>query len=70
MKILISTEINTFSWVEKRKKTASFREQNQGAIWVLVCAAAAVEYKIPHSYLHYRLHYISENIKLKLLPEL
>ena len=44
---------------------AIFTEQNQGAIWVLVCAAA-VEYKIPHSYLHY----ISENIKLKLLAEL
>ena len=46
-----------------------FTEQNQGAIWVLVCVAAA-EYKIPHSYLHYRLHYISENIKLKLIAEL
>ena len=30
-----------------------FTEQNRGAILVLVCVAAAGEYKITHSYLHY-----------------
>ena len=55
--------------MEKREMPVISTEQNQGAIWDLVCAAAA-DSKIPHSYLHYRLHYISENIKLKLLPEL